>query len=71
MSSEEAGVFKPTHRDHWKLKALAEKENQIMCVPFGKKKKEVLWKFYDAHKKKNLSNKGQEKNLLMRKVQVK
>lgn len=39
MSSEEVDVFKLKYRDNKEQKALTEKENQKMCMTFGKKKK--------------------------------
>lgn len=63
MSSEEVDVFKLKYRDNKEQKALTEKENQKMCMTFGKKKKKVLWKFYDAHKEKSIKKRSGKKPL--------
>lgn len=34
-----------------------------MCMTFGKKKKKVLWKFYDAHKEKSIKKRSGKKTL--------
>lgn len=55
-------ALKHACRNHKKLKTQRSEKNNKICVAFWKKV--MLWKFCDAHKGKNLSNKGQEKTLL-------
>lgn len=62
-------VFKLKYRDNKEQKALTEKENQKMCMTFGKKKKRCCGSFMMLIRK-NLSKKGQEKNLLGRKFRL-